>query len=55
VVTKKEALHRDVVRIVSSRSKPQLKPQLKHSKAIDEVMSWSQAFYRFYSRSMIMF
>jgi cupin superfamily acireductone dioxygenase involved in methionine salvage len=42
VVTKKEVLHGDVVRIVSSRSKPQLKATFErykqeHGKAIDEV------------------
>ena len=41
-VVKKEALHGDVVRIVSSRSKPQLKATFErykqeHGKAIDEV------------------
>ncbi|KAK1602731.1 hypothetical protein QYE76_027193 [Lolium multiflorum] len=43
VVTKKEALHGDVVRIVCSRSKPQLKATFErykqeHGKAIDEVL-----------------
>uniref|UniRef100_A0ACD5TH05 Uncharacterized protein n=1 Tax=Avena sativa TaxID=4498 RepID=A0ACD5TH05_AVESA len=43
VVSKKEALHGDVVRIVSSRSKPQLRATFQrykqdHGKAIDEVL-----------------
>jgi cupin superfamily acireductone dioxygenase involved in methionine salvage len=54
VAFKKEALHGDVVRIVSSRSKPQLKATFErykqeHGKAIDEVLylSPSHAFCRF--------
>lgn len=43
VVARKQPLHGDVVRIVSSRSKPQLKATLEryrqdHGKAIDEVL-----------------
>jgi hypothetical protein len=42
VVTKKEALHGDVIRIISSRSKPQLKATFErykqdNGKTIDEV------------------
>jgi hypothetical protein len=59
VVTKKEALHGDVVCIVSSRSKPQLKATFEryreeHDKAIDKVHfpSRSRAFCRFYDHDL---